>query len=186
MFVARVSVKKSATLSTFKHALEFLMSEIRVLVWQSMLTADMSARYWGHLAARFRKKETKIKIYLALTTSTGAVAGWSLWESFPWVWQVLSSISAVLAVSLPLLNYSGRVETMAILRGKWTSLRFAYERLWAGIDTKPYERVSDELREIEEDVEHISRIETVVQRDSTLVRQCQREVRQSRGLEGPS
>ncbi len=75
---------------------------------------------------------------------------------------------------------------MANLRGKWTSLRFSYERLWAGIDTKPYERVSDELREIEEDVEHISRTETVVQRDAVLVRQCQREVRHSRGLEGPS
>ncbi len=162
------------------------MSEIRELVWQSMLTADMSARYWGHLAARFRKRETKIKIFLALTTSTGAIAAWSLWESFPWVWQLLSSISAVLAVSLPILNYSGRVETMAGLRGKWTSLRFAYERLWVGIDTKPHERVSDELREIEEDVERISRAETVVQRDSALVRQCQREVRQSRVLEGPS
>ena len=90
----------------------------------------MNARYWGHLARRYQKREMGIKIFLA-ATSSATVAGWVLWKHAPLLWQVLSGISALLAIALPILNYSQRIATMADLRAKWMHLRVEYDRLWA-------------------------------------------------------
>jgi hypothetical protein len=93
------------------------MSGHRKLVWDSLLDADMNARYWGHLARRYQRREMRTKIFLAITSS-GAVAGWTLWSRWPQVWHVLSGVSMVVAVALPVLNYSQIIEGVSELRAK--------------------------------------------------------------------
>ncbi len=54
---------------------------MRELIWNSMLTAQMSACYWNSLARRYNGREKCLKIFLAVTAS-GAVAGWTIWAHY--------------------------------------------------------------------------------------------------------
>ena len=78
-----------------------------------MLDADMNARYWKRLVNRYATRDKWLKIFMALMAS-GAVAGWGLWEAIPWLWKTLSSASAVVAISLPVLNYQKSIEQMSV------------------------------------------------------------------------
>lgn len=44
-------------------------SKIRALVWDSMLSADLSYRYFCELGAKFRSRDRAAKIFLAITSS---------------------------------------------------------------------------------------------------------------------
>jgi len=157
------------------------MSEKAKLLWESMLDADMNARYWGHLARRYERREMRIKVFLAATSSV-TVAGWVLWKHAPLFWQVLSGISALLAIALPILNYSQRIAIMADLRAKWMHLRVEYDRLWAEWSSAPEAQPDPILRLLKAREIEFSKVEATLPRDPKLIRQCQREVRASRGI----
>ena len=78
---------------------------MRTAIWKSMLEADMNAKYWKYLVNRYSTRDKGFKIFLAIMAS-GTVAGWGLWEDIPWLWKSLSSISAIIAISSPILNIS--------------------------------------------------------------------------------
>jgi hypothetical protein len=103
--------------------------ELKKAVWNSMLDADMNARYWKYLVERYSSRETILKIFLAVMAS-GTVAGWGIWDQYEIIWKVLSSVSALLAIALPILNYSKVIESMSELAGKWGELRIEYEDMW--------------------------------------------------------
>ncbi len=95
---------------------------LRALLWESMLDADMNVRYWGYLGRKYSRRETYIKVFLAIVSTTSAVGSWSLWRNYPEDWKALISVSALIAIALPILNYSGLVEKVVDQKGKWTRL----------------------------------------------------------------
>ncbi len=155
---------------------------MREAIWKSMLDADMNARYWKCLVNRYAQRDKVLKIFLAVMAS-GTVAGWGLWEAIPWLWKTLSSISALTAISLPILNYQKSIEKMALLSGKWGELRIEYEDLWLQVkdtDTsQSLERAFKKFRKIESGLQEK---ETKLPDDKKLLLRCFEEVKQTRGI----
>lgn len=151
-------------------------------IWRSMLDADMNARYWKCLASRYYKRDKGLKIFLAVMAS-GTVAGWGLWESSPCLWKTLSSFSAIVAISLPILNYQKNIEQMSFLSGKWGELRIEYEDLWLQVQNEPepqaLERAYKRFRKIESGLQEK---ETKLPDDKKLLMDCFNSVKKSRGL----
>jgi len=154
---------------------------MRELIWNSMLTAQMNVCYSSQLASRFAQREKWIKIFLAITSS-GAVAGWSVWAEYAIVWKVLSGLSALLAVSLPILDYSGRVTQLSKVASKCAQLRLSYDQLWAQIDVLPLDSLRVMQAELTTKEIELSELQVTEPDDRELLVHCQEEVLQSRGL----
>lgn len=156
--------------------------ELKKAVWDSMLDADMNSRYWKYLVDRYTKRETVLKIFLAIMAS-GTVAGWSIWEEYVLIWKGLSSISALVAIALPILNYQKLIEKLSELAGKWGELRIEYEDMWLEIkdypDNESLVKTYKKFRVIEISLE---KKESKMPNDKKLLKLCFDEVKQTRGL----
>jgi hypothetical protein len=148
-----------------------------------MLDADMNVRYWGHLARRYSSREKFIKIFLAVFSTSGAVASLSLWESVPYLWKGLVSISAIVAIALPILNYSDLVEKIAVQRGKWARLLSEYERLWSRVYADPNTAIEPDFQKLQDSIPELTQSEATLPHDDRLLRSCQTEVLKSRGIQ---
>ena len=151
-------------------------------IWESMLDADMNARYWRYLVRRYSARDSGLKIFMAVMAS-GTIAGWGLWESIPWLWKSLSSISAVVAISLQILNYQKQIGQMSFLAGKWGELRIEYEDLWVRVrnntNPKVIENAYRKYRRIESALQEE---ESKLPEDKELIEKCFNEVKKARGL----
>ena len=90
------------------------MNNSQKAIWRAMLDADMNARYWKAMLIKHSREEKRIKIFLAIVTS-GTVIG--IFSSYPIIWKTLSVISALLAITLPFLNYQKIIEITSKLTG---------------------------------------------------------------------
>jgi len=155
---------------------------MRDSIWKSMLDADMNGRYWKYLTKRYSDREKFLKIFLAFMAS-GTVAGWGLWQEFSLVWKILSSVSAVVAIALPILNYQKIIGQMSFLTGKWGELRIEYEDLWQEVkdlnSTPNHNAAFKKHRKIEASLE---KRETGLPIDNKLLKKCFEEVKKSRGI----
>jgi hypothetical protein len=156
---------------------------MRKAIWTSMLDADMNARYWTYLVRRYTARDTNLKIFMAIMAS-GTVASWGLWEMVPWLWKSLSSISAVSAILMPILNYQKSIAQMADLAGKWGELRIEYEDLWMQArnksDSEATEASYKKFRKIESALQEK---ESNLPEDKKLIKRSFDEVKRARGIE---
>ena len=90
---------------------------IRKAIWEAVLDADFNVRYWGHLSRRYSVRDNRIKIFLALMSSS-TVASWGIWNEVNILWKILFSISSVTAIIFPFLNLQKKNGEMSNLRGK--------------------------------------------------------------------
>ena len=151
-------------------------------VYKSMLDADMNVRYWKYLTQRYSNRDRNIKIFLAITSS-GTVAGWSIWNEIPFLWQVLSGISAIIAIVSPILNYQKIIEATSDLSGKWWELLRYYESFWINVKNGQTDnRIEKEYTRTKAKEDALVKKETKLHQDIKLLRECQNEVLHSRGL----
>ena len=155
---------------------------MRKSVYKSMLDADMNVRYWKYLTQRYSNRDRNIKIFLAITSS-GAVAGWSIWNEIPFLWQVLSGISAIIAIVSPILNYQKIIESTSDLSGKWWELLRYYESFWLNVKNGEIDkRIEKEYTRTKAKEDALVKEETKLPQDIKLLCECQNEVLRSRGL----
>ena len=155
---------------------------MRKSVYKSMLDADMNVRYWKYLTQRYSNRDRNIKILLAITSS-GVVAGWSIWNEIPFLWQVLSGISAIIAIVSPILNYQKIIESTSDLSGKWWELLRYYESFWLNVKNGEIDkRIEKEYTRTKAKEDALVKKETKLPQDIKLLRECQNEVLRSRGL----
>src|SRR5678816_2595594 len=64
-------------------------------LWDSLLDADMSARYWRHLARCYSRYDMILRAAV-LCISSGAVMSLLLWLELGWVLRVLTVLTACL------------------------------------------------------------------------------------------
>jgi hypothetical protein len=156
--------------------------DIKKAIWESTLDADMNARYWRALTARYSKREKVLKIFLAIMAS-GTVASWGIWEEHSTLWKFLSAISALTAIALPILNYPKLIQQLSELAGKWGELRIEYEDMWLEVkihsDINTFKKTYKKYRTIEKSLENK---EPKIQEDKDLLQQCFNDVKKSRGL----
>ncbi len=150
-------------------------------IWDSMLDADMNARYWGYLTRRYYNKDKYSKLFLA-AMSSGTVASWGFWANVEIIWKVLSAISALIAISLPILNYQKLIESIAEQKREWTHLKNEYESLWLSLKTKNQKEIVSEYKKIKVHETIKTKDESKLPYDRELIMSCYGEVLRSRGL----
>jgi len=116
---------------------------INKAIWDSMLDAELNYIYWGKISRRYYKYDTIFKIFLAIMTS-GTVAIWSIWTDITCLWKILSSISALTAISLPFINFQELIHSSSDLRGLWFEFKNEYECMWLELNS------NNDLKTIEE------------------------------------
>lgn len=154
------------------------------IIWESLLDADMSSRYWGRAARLYQNCERGAKIFLAAVSSS-TVASWLVWQQIAWLWQSLSAGAAIIAVALSILNLGSIVEAMVRAAEKWALLRASYDRLWAALpqmsDTVALTKFDElKVREVE-----LSSAEARLPHIQKLIQKSYDEVFSSRGLKKP-
>jgi len=156
---------------------------LRKAIWQSLLTADLNCRYWARLAARASRRDKIAKIFLGVTASS-TVASWGIWEEVDILWKILSGASAVLAVALPIVNWSGSARTRTGFAAKWQSMLSSYELAWIDVadGVRSPEEVRAELSRFKALEDKIHASDTPIDPDDKLARQLQAAVLRSRGL----
>jgi hypothetical protein len=98
-------------------------------LWNALLTAEMNVCYWGWISDSSAKWDTRIKVFIALTTS-GTVASWGFWTQYPSVWKSLSALSATAAIMHPYFFSSEKLKRIAGLVGSWKEVCTNYQILW--------------------------------------------------------
>jgi hypothetical protein len=155
--------------------------DLRKTVWKAMLGADLNYCYYSRLSCRYSNWDKWAKVFLAVTSSS-TVATWALWSNAQLLWQVLSGISALLAVILPVLNWRGIIEKAAGASGGWFQLMNQYENLWLAIQGgimktqetyAEYQKISAKERELVDMVVGFPEV-------SSLIERCDNQVRASR------
>lgn len=156
-----------------------MRAQQRQLVWNSLLDADMRARYWGRVARRNERIEMAVTVSIAVF-SLAAVGSWML-DSVPQMWQVLSALSAALAIALPILKLGRKAESMADLGARHAILLDSFEQLWRDLPNLPPEEAArryDALKRQEADLYEPG---VRLSESKRLVKKIQREVVRARG-----
>lgn len=162
----------------------YMTQECRELVWRSMLTAELNFRYFGALGARYRTWDRSAKVLLAITGST-TVAGWSFWSmtEFSWMWKLASVVGAVVGLVLPIFDPAKTIETAERLHGAWFAILRDYEVLWSTVDEANETEGRHAIDRIVSEEKRLAEIEVTLRKHHGLARRCEKQVRQSRGLE---
>ena len=161
------------------------MSDSRDAVWNSMLDVDMNQRYYGHLCRRYSNWDTTLKIIVAVSSSA-SIASWKIWSnSKGWcdwsaIWQILTAVSAAVAVAMPILNLAKTSQRAADFRGKYAAILVDYEDLWLQVDGLSEDALRKKYVVIRQKETHMSASESDMTHDRNLVLRCQNEVEKGR------
>ena len=151
--------------------------ELKKIIWQSWLQADVKQRYWTVMARRYQQREQIASIFIALTSSS-TVATWL--ASLEWIWQLFSVSSAIVAVSLPILNFSGKVATMTELATKWANLTCDYEMFWLRFPKEASSLAQAQLGKLRYRESELISAEARLPIDEKLFKQCQEDAIRTR------
>ncbi len=155
---------------------------LRKALWDSMLDADMNARYWSYLSRRYYNFDKYSKIFLAVMSS-GTVASWGFWNDVQWLWKALSSLSALSAISLPIINWPKMISNMVTLKQYWTEIKVDYENSWLDLeDGKAQTEVEKYYKKTKDKEKEVAQKEANMPNRKKLLWKCRIEVLESRGL----
>ncbi|MDP2400823.1 MAG: hypothetical protein Q8M66_02490 [Actinomycetota bacterium] len=159
-------------------------NSLRDLLWDSLLTADLNHRYHGTVSDYLQRWDKRAKIFVAIMSST-AVAGWAIWSNvgFSTVWTIAGGLAALVAIAQPILDPARSIKTSGQLSGAWFSILRDYELLWTTVDDSDDNNIRERLVPIFAEEKRLTELETTLSKRKRLARQCENEVRVSRGLD---
>ena len=158
-------------------------SKIRIMIWNSMLSADLNYRYFSTLTGRFQSHDQWAKIFIAIFSST-VVSGWAIWgqPELNWIWHVVSGLAAILAIALPIWNPANSMKIASKLAGSWFSILKDYEVLWTEVDEIDERGARDKLKKIVDEEKRLSEVDTLLKVNRKISSDSEKAVRQARGL----
>jgi hypothetical protein len=120
--------------------------EARRLVWDSLLSADYRARYYGHLAGAMEVRDETLAIVVAIASSSTFVA---VVSKLPWsASAIISLLSAGLGIFLTVKKFGKLAETSAAMHKGWSSIENDFEMLWCQVDSLSQEELLKRWRQI--------------------------------------
>jgi hypothetical protein len=153
----------------------------RTAVWDAMLEADYQKRYWHAKAATFVEIDRWSQIALSILSSAtvlSALGDLKLLE----VWKWLSALTAIVATSLPFMNFTRRSIAMIDIGAKWHTLEIEYSSMWREIDKSEFS--DEEFKRLKEQEVEIGRSTSDLPTDDKkLQKECYTQVLISRGLQ---
>jgi len=158
--------------------------EIRRLIWDSMLSADLNHRYYSGLADLLQRWDRGARMFLAITSSA-AVAGWAVWSTagLSWIWHGASALAAVVAVAQTILDHTKSIKTAGQLAGAWFSILRDYELLWASVGTASGKEVREQCQRIIREEKRLAELEATLTTRRQVARRCEEEVRRFRATQ---
>ncbi len=153
----------------------------RTAIWKSMLDAEMNYCYWNSIVKLYTQFDMVSKIFLALMASS-TVASWTLWSDFDGIWKFLSAMSAVLSITLPIVNFQKTISTASNLAGSWGELKADYSDLWRKVqnnNVKDFEKHFTQFQKIQS---RTTKKEIGMPNKKKLLTKCQNEVLNRRKL----
>ncbi|MBU8920580.1 MAG: hypothetical protein KOO63_01855 [Bacteroidales bacterium] len=158
-------------------------SKIRALIWESLLSADLNYRYFSRLGRRFQAQDRWAKIFMAFASST-VVSGWALWgaQGFDWIWKSVSGFAAVVSLALPIVNPADSLKKARAASVGWFAVKRDYELLWSHVDELPANEARASYERISEKEVHLVELEDSLGKNKSIARQCEDELRKSRGF----
>lgn len=156
------------------------LEDLRDEVWSAMLTADYNAQYWEALYKRYYQRQKWAEIFLAIASSS-SVAAWGIWRDVALVWQLLSGISTLIAVTLPILNMKKLIADLADLQSQWVQIHAEYHLLWFDIEhtTVTREPIVTQLKKIMRRETEVDKITNNVPDDEELLERIRQQVIES-------
>jgi hypothetical protein len=158
-----------------------MADDIRRLVWDSLLSADYRARYYGHLASVMESFDENLTIGVTIASSGAFVV---IVTRLPWwVGAVVSLVAAVMSIILSVKKFGKLGESSATLHKGWSSIESDYEVLWAQADSLPKEELLTKWRQVksrEEALEESLGMKFHLRRD--LIEKSKQEVLEQRRL----
>ncbi len=156
-------------------------STLEKAIRDAMLDAEFNFRYWRYMTVRYAKRERFVKIFLAATSSS-TVASWGIWHDVDIAWKLLSGLSAVIAVALPILDWPKAIQAMAKLTSQFQQLLVDREELYLDSVTmgKDPEEMRGRLYSLKKREVQIEQDLLVFPYKGRLAAKCQDEVRRRR------
>jgi hypothetical protein len=154
------------------------IDDVRQEVWSAMLTAEYNARYWDYLYKRYYRRQKRAEIFLA-ATSSASVAAWGIWSSITILWKLLSGLSTLVAVTLPILNMKKQITDLGDLQSRWQQIHAEYELLWFDIEHTSAigkSQVIADFKELKRKEAEIAKIPSDVPDDIKLLEETRQQV----------
>jgi len=150
-------------------------------IWESYYRVRVSKCYFGRLARQYRQKETCVRLFLALSTSSVA---WGYFSNYiPTIWKIVSVIAAVTAIVTTKLNFQKSMYESKMLEERFSPFAADYKRLLLDIelgeDSEAVRRTYNYLVEKQELVQIPTKFKKYKEK---LMHACQDEVEQDEGI----
>jgi hypothetical protein len=147
-------------------------------IWYSMLTADMSARYWLHAARRYHGREKKANVVVALSASTAFLGVFV----FHPIWATLAAVAALVSAWLLVFDLRSTIEGMTSAATKWKTLCHSYEKLWAALPALETDEALARFDSLKSTEQELIPLEAKLPVGDKWLQWAYREVLASRGL----
>ncbi|MGA7981009.1 MAG: hypothetical protein WCA32_12405 [Chromatiaceae bacterium] len=107
-----------------------ISQETNVLLWERLLDADMSRRYYLRLPAWLTRLELVLSISTAVLSS-GAFLSLMVGSSFAWIAPWAALAAAITSTVLTFSKHGKRADLAAGRARQWMEAQTALERLWS-------------------------------------------------------
>ena len=146
--------------------------DLRTLIWEETLTADMRQRYFKALATSASSLDVCLRFAIPLTAvMTFLSAAGVVMQQFTILLSVLVTVAGLVAA---IANPRARVEAMVGLSMEWGEIHNKYKRLW--IEIHQPKSATDDLyrraRELEERGASLSLRSTAYRQRPHLLNKC--------------
>jgi hypothetical protein len=155
---------------------------------ECLLDAEMRRMYYARLAGRFHTWDLAFKYILAVTTS-GTVTAWAVFSdptAYPYsvaMWKFLSGISTLIAIAMPILNLSKKVEWATALHYGYGKIFDSYEISWAQRKSLKGPQILKVVEAGKTKEQALAALEShFPKQDDNLVRECQNKIKHVRGI----
>lgn len=106
-----------------------MASQVQTQYWNELYELRSHAYYVELLLASSEKIDKRIKIFLAIASSSG-IAGWAVWQSAEIVWASIIALSQVLTAIIPFLPYRSRIKQYSAVVTELEELLINAELRW--------------------------------------------------------
>ncbi|HHX58043.1 MAG TPA: hypothetical protein GX710_08515 [Clostridiales bacterium] len=107
-------------------------NEMQCIYWNQMSQYKFCILCYNEHFSRYVSGNRKIMIVLAVLSS-GAVAGWAIWNKFSFIWAIIVASTQVLTIINEFLPYKSRIKEIPELVCKLEIIYDEMEREWYSI-----------------------------------------------------
>jgi hypothetical protein len=98
-------------------------------IWSLLNDVKFKGYCLGFVVEKFQKWDRNLNIFLALSSS-GSVAAWAIWNTYPLIWAGIIALSQVITVVKPYFPYFKYVKELNKKCFQVDNLSIDIERLW--------------------------------------------------------